>query len=251
MQYFLETSDTIPKGLGFSHYDATHLAWLAVFLLFTAGSCLLYRRYAEKGRRNYRRIFAGLILLDEAWKWFWLIVGGNWTVDYLPLHLCSINIILIAIHAWKPSRLLDNFLYMICIPGALAALLFPTWTKLPMANFMYWHSFTVHVLLAAYPITLLAGKDIRPNPHYILPCLGLLGGMAIPIYFFNLAFDTNYMFLMYASKGNPLKAFEDLLGNHLYGFPIIFVAVIAVMYGIPWLVVRICKKKPCAKAEQI
>ena len=48
---------------------------------------------------------------------------------------------------------------------------------------------------------------------------------------------------MYASKGNPLKAFEDLLGNHLYGFPIIFAAVIFVMYGIPWLLGLVCKKK--------
>ena len=244
MQYFLHTSDTIPSGLGFSHYSTQHLLWLAAFVVFTAVFCLLYRRLASEGSRTlFRRIFAGVILFDEAWKWFWLILGGNWTVDYLPLHLCSINIILIAIHACKPSKLLDNFLYMICIPGALAALLFPTWTGLPFANFMYWHSFTVHILLAAYPIILLAGKSIRPHPRYILPCLGLLLGMAVPIYLFNLAFDTNYMFLMYASEGNPLKAFEDIFGSHLFGFPIIIAAVVFVMYGIPWLVGLLRKKK--------
>ncbi len=244
MQYFLDTSETIPEGLGFSHYDTTHIVWLAVFVVFTVLACLLYRRLSdERAKRIFRRVFAGVVLFDEAWKWFWLILGGNWTVDYLPLHLCSINIILIAVHAWKPSKLLDNFLYMVCIPGALAALLFPTWTKLPFANFMYWHSFTVHILLAAYPIILLAGKSIRPQPRYILPCLGLLGAMAVPIYFFNLAFDTNYMFLMYASKGNPLKAFEDIFGSHLVGFPIIIAVVILVMYGMPWLIGRIRKKK--------
>lgn len=244
MPYFLDTSETIPSGLGFSHFDLSHIIWLVAFLVVTVAACLIYRRLSdERAQRIFRRVFAGVIVFDEAWKWFWLIVGGNWTVEYLPLHLCSINIILIAIHAWKPCRLLDNFLYLICIPGALAALLFPTWTKLPVANFMYWHSFTVHLLLAAYPIVLFVGKSIRPHPRYILPCLGMLLGMAVPIYLFNLAFDTNFMFLMYASKGNPLKAFEDLLGNHLYGFPIIIAAVIFVMYGIPWLALLVRKKK--------
>ena len=244
MEYFLHTSDTIPKGLGFSHYSTQHLVWLVAFVIFTVAFCLVYRRLSDEGaKRIFRRVFAGVILFDEAWKWFWLILGGNWTVDYLPLHLCSINIIMIAIHAWRPSKLLDNFLYMVCIPGALAALLFPTWTKLPVANFMYWHSFTVHILLAAYPIILLAGKSIRPHPRYILSCLGLLAGMAVPIYFFNLAFDTNYMFLMYASKGNPLKAFEDIFGSHLVGFPIIIAAVILLMYGVPWFVGLVQKKK--------
>ena len=243
MQYFLDTSDTIPSGLGFSHYDATHIAWLFALVIFTVAMCLVYRRLSsEDGKRLFRRIFAGVVLFDEAWKWFWLILGGNVTVGYLPLHLCSINIVMITLHAWRPSKLLDNFLYLICIPGALAALLFPNWTKLPLANFMYWHSFTVHILLVAYPIILLVGKSIRPKARYILPCLGMLIAMAVPIYLFNLAFDTNFMFLMEADEGNPLYAFEQIFGSHLVGFPIIIAAVVLVMYGIPWLVGFIRRK---------
>ena len=193
MQYFLDTSGTIPDGVGFSHYDTSHILWLIGFLVFVAAAALLYCRIKnEKGKALFCRIFACVILFDEAWKWFWLFVGGNYTVNYLPLHLCSINIVMIAIHAWKPSKLLDNFLYLVCIPGALAALLFPSWTDLPAMNFMYMHSFTVHVLLAAYPIVLLIGKAIRPHPRYILPCLGLLIAMAVPIYGFNLIHDTNF-----------------------------------------------------------
>ena len=106
-------------------------------------------------------------------------IGGNFNWDYLPLHLCSINIFLIALHAWKPSRLLDNFLYFICIPAATAALLFPTWTSLPAANFMFWHSTSVHILLAAYPIMLFSGGDIRPSVRYMGKCFLLLLAMAV------------------------------------------------------------------------
>lgn len=166
---------------------------------------------------------------DEAFKQIGLQIGGNFNWDYLPLHLCSINIFLIALHAWKPSRLLDNFLYFICIPAATAALLFPTWTSLPAANFMFWHSTSVHILLAAYPIILFSGGDIRPSVRYMGKCFLLLLAMAVPIYCVNLLLDTNFMFLMYAPDGNPLAWFRDHVGYHWIGFPVLLVAVFALM----------------------
>ena len=162
MSYFFDTTETIPEGMGFSSFDPTHLIWLGAFLATAFLCSLLYRRLPANDRRRMRFIFAALLIADELFKVIGLAAHGNYTPRYLPLHLCSINIILIAVHAVKPSRLLDNFLYVVCIPAAVAALLFPTWTSLPVANFMHIHSFTVHILLAVYPIMLTAGGDIQP-----------------------------------------------------------------------------------------
>ena len=243
MSDFLHTSDTIPEGLGWSHFCPMHLCWIAAAAAFTVVMSLVYRRYGEKGRGLLRKGLALALLADELFKMVCLFLGGNYEVSYLPLHLCSINIIFIAIHAWKPSRLLDNFLYGICIPGALAALLFPTWVKLPPTSFMYWHSFTVHVLLMAYPIVLTAGGDLRPHARYIPRCLLFLAVLAVPIYGFNLLFDTNFMFLMRAGSGNPLQVFETLLGSHLWGFPILGGAALTAMY-LPLHLWRRRKKAP-------
>ncbi|MBQ9933879.1 MAG: YwaF family protein, partial [Ruminiclostridium sp.] len=101
--------------------------------------------------------------------------------------------------------------------------------------FMHWHSFTVHILLAGYPILLTAAGDIRPQAKYIPRCLLLLLAMAIPIYGVNLALDTNFMFLMFAKEGNPLLIFENLWGNHLLGYPVLISAVLVVMHLPPWL----------------
>ena len=151
VEHFWDTVDTIGEGFGFSLFGARHLVTLALYIGFAALSCKLYKAADEKKRAQLRGLFAVLLLADEAFKQIGLQIGGNFNWDYLPLHLCSINIFLIALYAWKPSRLLDNFLYFICIPAATAALLFPTWTSLPAANFMFWHSTSVHILLAAYP----------------------------------------------------------------------------------------------------
>ena len=58
----------------------------------------------------------------------------------------------------------------------------------------------------------------------------------------NLLWSTNFMFLESASEGNPLYFFEQRFGNHLIGFPVLAVAVLAVMYG-PLTVWQRCRAK--------
>ncbi len=243
MKYFLETADTIESGLGFSVFDPLHLFWLAVCVAALVGNSLLYKRLGPDGRDRWKKIVAWLLVADEVFKMVILFCGGNYNVNYLPLHLCSINIFMIFIHAYKPSRVVDNFLYTVCIPGALAAMLFPTWTALPITSGMHLHSFTVHTLLMLYPVVLTANRDIRPEVKSLPKSLGLLVVMAIPIYIINLLLDTNFMFLMSADPGNPLYLFEQIWGSHLLGFPVIITGVLLVMYGPLFLIQKLRKKE--------
>lgn len=234
MEYFWYTSDTIPKGLGFSHYGPMHVFWLITAVAVITLCSFLYRKQNEQGRSVFRKAVAVLLIADELFKLIPAIIFGNFELDLLPFHLCSINLFVIAYHAWKPNKLMDNFLYTVCIPGALAALLFPSWTKLPALNYMCIHSFTVHILLVLYPVMLTVGGDIQPKLREVPKCLLLLTGLAGIALILNLLWDTNYMFLMYANSGNPLKWFETAWGNHLYGFPVIIAGVIVVLYT-PWI----------------
>lgn len=231
MQYFLDTTGTIADGVGFAHFGVLHIAWLVAFAIIVLVNCIWYRRLGALGRGRWKKAVGILLIADEIFKVVMLVIGGRYTADYLPLHLCSINIFLIAIHAWKPTKTLGGYLYMVGIPGALAALLFPTWTSLPFGNFMHLHSFTVHILLALYPLVLAIDGETNPRAKDIPRYLALLLGMAIPIYGINLLLDTNFMFLMSADPGNPLYLFEQMWGNHLLGFPVIIVGVLLVMFG--------------------
>lgn len=229
MNHFWDTVETIDVGFGFPLYGLQHLIWLAVFLAVAAFASMEYRRRNSRRRERWRKTVAILLLLDEVFKIVMLLIGGHFMLKYLPLHLCSINIFLIAIHAWRPSKVLGNFLYLVCIPGAVAAMLFPTWATLPPLNFMYIHSFTIHILLALYPIVLALGGDIVPERREFPKCVLLLLVMAVPIYGVNLLCDTNFMFLMYPEAGSPLLWFREHWGNHLLGYPILIAAVVVVM----------------------
>ena len=143
--HFLYSSDNIPEGFGFSHFSPLHFFWLFLGVAIAALSCLLYRRLQRKGRRRMLWIMTALLVGDEIWKLAWLLSLGLFTHSYLPFHLCSINIFLILFFTVKPNQIVGNFLYAICIPTTTAALLFPTWTKLPFWNFMNLH------FLGTYP----------------------------------------------------------------------------------------------------
>ena len=241
MEHFWETVEVIPEGIGFSHYGTLHLCWLAAFAVLTVLNCIFYRRLGEKGRRIWRIAVAVLLVLDEVYKQIPLFINGYFTLGYLPLHLCSINIFVIAFHAIRPTKTVGNFLYTVCIPGAMAALLFPTWNALPGANFMVIHSFTVHILLAMYPIVLTAAGEIKPDLKELPKALLLLVGLAVFALLCNLLMDTNFMFLMYADPGNPLYLFKELWGSHLLGFPVIISGVLLVMHT-PWVIAKRIKQ---------
>ena len=99
-----------------------------------------------------------------------------------------------------------------------------------------------------YPLLLVASGELTPSVKMMPKCIFLLVLMAVPIYFMNLAWDTNFMFLMSPETGNPLGLFEKYLGSHLWGFPILLPIVMFIMY-IPIFIISKCKKKDSNKTE--
>lgn len=241
MQYFWDTGDTIPPGAGFSHYGFGHLLWLALW----AGLCVFfacrYRKWSVKAQRGCRVAVALLLLLDEGFKYAVTVPFGKFQPDFLPLHLCSINIFVILADAFtrettRCKNALREILFAICMPGAFFALLFPGWAYLPIKNALCIHSFLAHILLFLYPFLLLLGGFTPKLSRFLkaLPfCLPVVGA----VYFMNLRLDTNFMFLRYAGEGNPLSLFEHFLGTpgYLLGLPVLCAATWALLYGGVWL----------------
>ena len=247
MKNFFYTSDTVPEGLGIPHYGIEHLLWLAAAVIFIVGISLWYRKADTKLRRKIQVVMAVLIVLEEVTRDIFLVVTDQFAVNHLPLHLCSVNILLIGFHALKRTKTVDNFLYGICIPGAAAALLFANWLALPVWNYMSIHSFTIHILLVAYPVMMTVGGELQPHVKQLPKCVLLVLGLAVPIYIFNMIFDTNFMFLMYGEEGTPLVFwFQEHMGTHLPGLVILAAIALTAMYTILFL----CRKLTAGKQSK-
>ena len=240
---FFVSNENIPEGVGFQTFDLTHLLWLLAGLIFCVAACIFYRKLPDNKRKTMLKVLGVYIFLQEMAKNLVLIVLGEFSWGYLPFHLCGINILLITFDVFKQSKVVRSFLYYFAIPGAMLALLFPNWTETPVWNFFHLHSFTIHILLVVYPMLLVTTGQVATDLKSAFQGVGLLVAMAIPVYGLNLLWDTNFMFLMEPDSGNPLELFEQLLGSHLWGFPILLPVVVFAMY----LPILILKKRKKAK----
>lgn len=243
--YFWYTEYALPpEASGFAHFCPGHLLWLALTAALGLGLCWAYRRWSPGWRQVCRRTTAALLVADELFKYYIAFRGGGFRASYLPLHLCSINIFVIAADAFRPSGRLQEVLYAVCLPGAFFALVFPGWAYLPLWNALCIHSFTAHVLLFLYPLLLIAG-GFRPRfRRFVRTLPGMLGAVAVA-YCFNQYFGTNFMFLAWAGEGNPLSWFESFLGRpgYLVGIPVIAAVCWALLYGLPALWERLSAAK--------
>ena len=248
MQYFWETDRTIPPGVGFTPYGTGHLLWLILWAALCVFFACFYRKWCTRAQRNCRMAVAGLLLLDELFKYAVTVPFGKFQPDFLPLHLCSINIFLILTDAFTEKNVrfknvLREFLFAVCLPGAFFALLFPGWAYLPIQNALCIHSFLAHILLFLYPFLLLLGGFVPKLSRFLkfLPfCLPVVGA----VYWIDQKFGTNFMFLRYAGEGNPLTLFERLWGTpgYLWGLPILCALIWALLYGGAWLFARLRKR---------
>ena len=247
---FFKTSDTIPEGVGFSTFGMTHLLWLAVDIILCIAACIFYKKCSQKGQKTFLRVLGGYIFFQEMLKNVVVAAVGQFSYGYLPFHLCGINILLIAFDVIKPTKIVRSFLYYFCIPGAALALLFPNWTRMPLWNFFHLHSFTIHLLLVMYPLLLVTSGQVKTDIKSAIKSVALLIALAIPVYFLNVLWGTNFMFLMKPDSGNPLEMFEKLLGNHLWGFPILLPIVIALMW-LPTFIAKKIKRKREEKEPEL
>ena len=245
---FFETKDSIPEGLGISTFGIIHLIWLFSFAVICVAWAIIYAKLSTRQRNIAIKVLGWFIIFLEMSKNVVVVVLRDFDPGYLPFHLCGINILLICFDLFKQTKIVRNFLYYFCIPGALLALLFPNWTMLPCMNFFSINSFLIHGFLLMYPLLLVASGELTPSVKMMPKCIFLLVLMAVPIYFMNLAWDTNFMFLMSPETGNPLGLFEKYLGSHLWGFPILLPIVMFIMY-IPIFIISKCKKKDSNKTE--
>lgn len=238
-----DTEETIPEGEGFELFGLCHILWLLCAVLTCAVLCVVYHKAPDLIRGRILRIVAALILADELLKHVMLAVSGDWELDDLPFHLYGIQVFVCAAHARRSTLAKADFLYAFCLPAALFALVFPSWSALPPGNFIHVQSFTIHILLLLYPLLLLSGGYRPAFPRLKNVIAPVLLSCAL-IFWINKLTGCNFLFLNRPGHGNPLALFASYLGDpgYLAAIPLLFAAVWVLLYLPPYFAERGKKK---------
>lgn len=214
---FWLTSTTVRETLGADYqawrfFGPVHLFWLALCAGLT---CLVWTRYPKLDKQTKKNLLLALTVLmvaDELFKDIPSLVTGQFEWGCLPFHLCSVNLFVAVLHTLRESRATKAILTCVCVPAALCALVMPTWTCLPMWNFMHLHSETIHIMLFLYPMMILA-DGYRPGRDMIPVLMGYLVGLACVDKGINALLGTNFLFLTHNENNPALILLENLTGR--------------------------------------
>jgi len=221
---------------GFVLFGAEHLGLLAALMVLAAPICVYYPRLGTGGRRTMLRGLALVILaLEVAKQLTFPLMHNHYCAYELPLHMCSISIVIGLVYAYYPGRTSGELLYCLCMPGAIAGIVYPNWSNYPILNFYSLHSFVIHALQIAFVVMLLLSGEVRPRAKNLRWVGVFLAVIVPPIYALNIRLGTNFFFVNAGSYGSPLEIFVEWLGNPGFLIPYagLILAVWFFMY-LPW-----------------
>ncbi len=216
-------------------FGIEHIIELLIAVVVYVILSKVYVKGNTKKKRKILIILTVILWIDEIFKYAFTLATDQWMWNYLPLHLCSINIFLCTAHTFTGSDKLKDYLYCLCIPGAVLALLLSPWFAAPVFNAMHLHSYSMHVMLIYYALLVLT-DGYRPNLKRI-PYNGIYTLLImVPVYFINKLLNTNFFFI-----NNPD---ENIVTQILYGFfgnfyPISFAGLAIILWilmYLPWTI---------------
>lgn len=213
----------------FAKFGPEHLIWLIIAGILVFLMCSLYNKMKINAKKRTKRTLAFCGLASELYRAAGLLCQGKYGADTLPLHLCAIAVYLCVYHSVAGGKLLGQFLYWLCLPGAVLALLFPCWSAYGVLHYMTVTGFLCHICPVAYVLMLLRAGELEPRAESAGKCFLLLLGLAVPVQLFNLRFGTNYMFLAQAAPGTPM---EWLAGSGKYGHLLCFPPMLALCWSL-------------------
>lgn len=230
--------------MGFSLFGPYHLGWLIVIGTTVILVSKYFKELNAKKQKKFQRKIAWFILVSEICKILYLIISNQFTINYLPLELCSFAIFAIFYHAYTDNQMIGEILYNLFLPGAIAALLFCNWTYRSIYEFLSLFSFIFHLALVLYCVMVLYAGIVKPNKKRILSSIVFLTAITPIIYILNKKWGTNFMFLNVPSPGSPLVILENVFGNpgYIIGLAFIILLLWVVMY-LPWNKLRRLKNR--------
>ena len=230
---------------GFSVFDKYHLLWLAICVVLTVAVLILFKKC---DRKNQKRVIFWVLVFSvfmHFYESFGRYIEGTYSLDTIPLHICAISTYLMMVHYFWPHPAIGEILFTPSIPGALAALLFPSWTKYPPFSRLSWTAFFAHLGIILYIVLCIQYGMIRPslkNVKWPLCFMAVYAAVMIP---FDKHFGVNFGFLNTPSPGSPLMFIAKVFGTgagYYIGYAILVVILLFVCYGIHALLTRRSRK---------
>jgi uncharacterized membrane protein YwaF len=227
-------------------FGVVHIASLVLAAAIIAA---LYFALRKASRKTQTIVLGVLSFSGIAAIIFNLVTWGS-PIEYLPLHLCSINAMLLPIVVFSRNKTLGNLLLVWCL-GALAALVVNmAQAEYELMSWTFVFYYFPHVLEFGIPILLFSLGIIEKHPKYIISTIAITMVIYTGVHLCNLGINNwleannvldyagnliqvNYMYSIVPE--NPLLALFKQVIPYDYWYMYMIVPILAVYLGIVYL----------------
>lgn len=197
-----------PEENPFVVYSLEHSIAIFIFLL---GSLLLFLFRHQLSEKLIRILFVTIILFFEIGYHIWLLSNHLWDASFaLPLHLCTISIILCILLLFTNNQFIFEIVYFIGIAGAIQAIFTPElFYNFP--HFRFLHFFINHILIIWVCLFYVWIKKYTISFISIFKSFVFLHMAALIAFVANIITGGNYMFL---SRKPATNSALDYFGDY-------------------------------------
>ena len=212
--------------------SVSHLVVLCLLVLLILSLCLHGRNQEVSGSKRRLHVFLGLWLLFlELSRQAYYLLTNAWSVRYaLPLHLCDLALLLMAVMLLFEKRVLFDVVYYLSLGATPWALFTPdTLYDFPHPSFIQF--FLTHGSVVVICFYLLLVETWRPSRRGFLRSVLLVNLYALVIFPLNFLLKSNYLFL----RQKPvLPTLLDVLGPWPW-YIVSLEAIVLAVFGLLWL----------------
>ncbi len=245
-------------------FTAAHIISLIICLVVTLGLHFLLKLFSDKIKTAILFVlsFAGISAI------IFNLVMWDSPIEYLPLHMCSVNALLLPFAVLTKNRVLGAVTLFWCLGAALALIVNTGQANFEIMSPTFLFFYIPHMLEVAVPVLLFTSGLIKFELKAVPLTIIITMLIYTAVHFANLFLNdyaadkgildragntvsVNYMYSL-DPEGNPMLAFFWKLIPYPYWYMYAAIPLIAVYLGGIWGITRLasrCKGKKHNKAE--
>ncbi len=231
-----------------------HICFVSFFvvLAFGLGIFLGIKNRTKNDKEKNRVLIVAAIIIDtlEIMHTIFVCVktgNPNMWLHYLPLFLCSIQLITIPLAAFTRGRLREaalDFVFIFGVIGALAGTYGAgnIYSVFPVFTYEVLHSTLTHTISGFCALYIGISGMASMKKKNIPIGFAIISVSCVLAYIVNKCIKTNYMFLE-SGEGTPYEIFRQLVNNDPVLYPLIVVSLFFICITAFYLIYYLATKK--------
>lgn len=186
------------------NFGPVHIASLLLALGIYAALDISLR----KASRKIQTLVLGILSFSGISAIIFNLVAWDAPLSYLPLHLCSINAMLLPFAVFTRNKTVGNLLLVWCLGAVAALVLNYEMVNVKIASWTFFFYYFPHVMEVSIPVLIFRLGLVEKDYRCIGSTIGISAAIYTVVHFINLIVNhytdtqVNYMFSIQSS--NPL-----------------------------------------------